>query len=135
MFRKLQQFVPEFNDFIASNPIKDGGLSPQQGSDLLGPFARSCFISIKLRIIHRRSARWEVEERLVSGDDWHYAFADVNWISGAPVVNNPIHDNPDEGSDDSKVNNFSYREDPDEVKCPFAAHLRKLNLIFCSFRT
>jgi len=94
-FRKLRQFVPEFNDFVAKNPIKDQGLSPQEGSDLLGA-----------RLVGR-------------------------WKSGAPVVRNPLRDNPAEGKDkDTKkqfINNFNYDTDPAEVKCPFAAHLRKMN--------
>lgn len=35
-FRKLRQFVPEFNDFLAENPILDPGLTREQGSELLG---------------------------------------------------------------------------------------------------
>jgi hypothetical protein len=35
-FRKLKQFVPEFNAFLTKNPISDKGLSPAQGSELLG---------------------------------------------------------------------------------------------------
>ena len=36
VFRKLRQFVPEFNHFLSQNPIKDPGLTPAQGSELLG---------------------------------------------------------------------------------------------------
>jgi len=36
VFRKLQQFVPEFNDFLARNPIPDKDISPALGSELLG---------------------------------------------------------------------------------------------------
>jgi deferrochelatase/peroxidase EfeB len=36
VFRKLRQFVPEFNNFLAKNPILDNGLTPAQGSELLG---------------------------------------------------------------------------------------------------
>jgi len=36
VFRKLRQFVPEFNNFLAKNPIPDKGLTPAQGSELLG---------------------------------------------------------------------------------------------------
>lgn len=36
VFRKLRQFVPEFNEFLAKNPILDKGLTPAQGSELLG---------------------------------------------------------------------------------------------------
>jgi len=93
-FRKLRQFVPEFNDWIKTHPIKGPGLSPEQGSDLLGA-----------RLVGR-------------------------WKSGAPVVRNPTKDNTAEGKDDKPhkfVNNFDYSTDPGQAKCPFAAHLRKMN--------
>jgi len=38
VFRKLRQFVPEFNQFLANNPIRDKGLTPAQGSELLGAY-------------------------------------------------------------------------------------------------
>jgi hypothetical protein len=38
VFRKLQQFVPEFNKFLAENPIPDKNLTPEQGSELLGMY-------------------------------------------------------------------------------------------------
>jgi hypothetical protein len=36
VFRKLQQFVVEFNDFSARNPIPDKDIIPALGSELLG---------------------------------------------------------------------------------------------------
>jgi hypothetical protein len=36
VFRQLKQLVPEFNKFLADNPIVEPGLTPEQGSDLLG---------------------------------------------------------------------------------------------------
>ncbi|KAJ7512546.1 fungal peroxidase [Mycena galericulata] len=35
-FRQLKQLVPEFNEFLTNNPIVDGNLTAQEGSDLLG---------------------------------------------------------------------------------------------------
>ena len=35
-FRQLQQRVPEFNKFLADNPLDVPGLTPAQGSELLG---------------------------------------------------------------------------------------------------
>ncbi|GJJ12992.1 hypothetical protein Clacol_007241 [Clathrus columnatus] len=35
-FRQLKQLVPEFNQFLANNPINQSGLTAKQGSDLLG---------------------------------------------------------------------------------------------------
>ncbi|KAJ7725949.1 fungal peroxidase [Mycena metata] len=36
VFRQLKQLVPEFNAFLTANPIVNGALTAQQGSDLLG---------------------------------------------------------------------------------------------------
>ncbi|KAF7291876.1 Fungal peroxidase [Mycena indigotica] len=36
VFRQLEQLVPEFNKFLADNPIRAPALTTQQGSDLLG---------------------------------------------------------------------------------------------------
>ncbi|KAF8513631.1 DyP-type peroxidase [Gautieria morchelliformis] len=36
VFRQLEQLVPEFNKFLTDNPIMEPGLTPQQGSELLG---------------------------------------------------------------------------------------------------
>jgi Dyp-type peroxidase family len=91
VFRKLQQFVPEFNDFLALNPVPDKGLSPAQGSELLGA-----------RLVGR-------------------------WKSGAPIGLDPIQDVPADGSNLDRVNDFTYADDPNQVKCPFTAHLRKMN--------
>jgi len=35
-FRQLAQNVPEFNKFLTDNPIIEDGLTPEQGSELLG---------------------------------------------------------------------------------------------------
>ncbi|KAJ7886486.1 fungal peroxidase [Mycena leptocephala] len=36
VFRQLKQLVPEFNKFLTDNPIVEPGLTPEQGSELLG---------------------------------------------------------------------------------------------------
>ncbi|KAJ7832287.1 fungal peroxidase [Mycena leptocephala] len=36
VFRQLKQLVPEFDKFLTDNPIVEDGLTPKQGSDLLG---------------------------------------------------------------------------------------------------
>lgn len=54
--------------------------------------------------------------------------ADLNKIPGASIDRNPKKDNPAEGTDPNKVNNFDYSDDPGQVKCPFAAHLRKRSI-------
>jgi len=89
VFRKLRQFVPEFNQFLTQNPIN--GLPPAQGSELLGA-----------RLVGR-------------------------WKSGAPIDRDPTQDSPSDAADPNKINDFDYSDDPAQVRCPFTAHLRKMN--------
>ncbi|KIJ46849.1 hypothetical protein M422DRAFT_226547 [Sphaerobolus stellatus SS14] len=49
------------------------------------------------------------------------------WKSGAPIDRDPLADNPADAADPNKVNDFDYSDDPTEIRCPFAAHLRKMN--------
>ncbi|KAF8531600.1 Dyp-type peroxidase [Gautieria morchelliformis] len=49
------------------------------------------------------------------------------WKSGAPIDRDPIHDNPVDAGDVNKVNDFDYSDDPNQIRCPFASHLRKTN--------
>lgn len=46
---------------------------------------------------------------------------------GAPMDRDPVMDNLIDAADINKVNNFDYSDDPDQIRCPFAAHLRKMN--------
>ena len=112
-FRWLSQLVPEFNDFLNKNPIpKDGNgkvLTPEEGSELLGA-----------RMVGR-------------------------WKSGAPIDMTPFRDNPALGRDKTRYiyivlqvhryidflnrnNDFFFAgEITSELRCPFAAHVRKTN--------
>ncbi|KAI5475358.1 hypothetical protein MNV49_001589 [Pseudohyphozyma bogoriensis] len=49
------------------------------------------------------------------------------WKSGAPVVLAPTEDNPVLGGDPERNQHFDYGDDLEQVKCPYAAHLRKTN--------
>jgi Dyp-type peroxidase family len=96
VFRFLLQLVPEFDDFLAKNPIaKDGNgnvLTPAQGSTLLGS-----------RIVGR-------------------------WKSGAPIDITPFVDDPVLAADPTRNNDFFFAgERSSQLKCPFAAHVRKTN--------
>ena len=44
-----------------------------------------------------------------------------------PIDRHPKVDVPSEAEDVDKVNNFDYLGDLNQVRCPFAAHLRKMN--------
>jgi len=49
------------------------------------------------------------------------------WKSGAPLDLVPIQDDPTLGGDPQRNNNFDYSDDLQQVKCPYAAHVRKTN--------
>jgi Dyp-type peroxidase family len=49
------------------------------------------------------------------------------WRSGAPLVLTPDHDDPTLGADANRNNDFSYADDMKGMKCPFSAHIRRIN--------
>jgi len=49
------------------------------------------------------------------------------WRSGAPLVLAPDRDDPELGTDGDRNNNFSYADDMKGLKCPFSAHIRRVN--------
>lgn len=49
------------------------------------------------------------------------------WRSGAPLVLSPDQENQDLGDDPSRNNAFGYKDDPYGKKCPFGAHVRRMN--------
>jgi Dyp-type peroxidase family len=48
------------------------------------------------------------------------------WKSGAPLERAPLYDNPALGGDEKRNNDFEFRDDPYQRKCPYAAHIRKV---------
>jgi Dyp-type peroxidase family len=49
------------------------------------------------------------------------------WRSGAPLVLAPDRDDPALGLDGNRNNDFSYADDMKGLKCPFSAHIRRVN--------
>jgi Dyp-type peroxidase family len=49
------------------------------------------------------------------------------WRSGAPLVLAPDRDEPQLGTDPSRNDAFSYVDDMKGLKCPFSAHIRRVN--------
>jgi Dyp-type peroxidase family len=49
------------------------------------------------------------------------------WRSGAPLVLAPDRDEPQLGADPSRNDAFSYADDTKGLKCPFSAHIRRIN--------
>ncbi|HET8947241.1 MAG TPA: Dyp-type peroxidase [Candidatus Polarisedimenticolia bacterium] len=49
------------------------------------------------------------------------------WRSGAPLTLSPEQDDPQLGADASRNNDFDYSGDLQGLKCPFSAHIRRVN--------
>ena len=49
------------------------------------------------------------------------------WRSGAPLVLAPERDDPELGADADRNNRFSYEDDVNGFRCPFSAHIRRVN--------
>ena len=66
-----------------------------------------------------------------NGDDAHQekmaAKIVGRWRSGCPLALSPDQDDPDIAADPNRVNDFDYADDPDGLKCPLGAHLRRTN--------
>jgi Dyp-type peroxidase family len=48
------------------------------------------------------------------------------WKSGAPLQHAPLCDKPALGGDEKLNNDFEFGDDPEQRKCPYAAHIRKV---------
>jgi Dyp-type peroxidase family len=48
------------------------------------------------------------------------------WKSGAPLERAPLYDKPALGDDEKRNNDFEFGDDPEQRKCPYAAHIRKV---------
>jgi Dyp-type peroxidase family len=49
------------------------------------------------------------------------------WKSGAPMQLAPLRDSYGLGHDDNRNNDFKFGDDPSQRRCPYAAHIRKMN--------
>ena len=70
--------------------------------------------------VHQEAERLEMDVTLLA------ARMVGRWPSGAPVVMAPLQDAPMLAASPFKNNDFEYgRDDPDQRRCPYAAHIRK----------
>lgn len=64
-----------------------------------------------------------------SGSTWEAVGAKMigRWPSGAPLVLSPDCDDPELGADNKRNNDFRYADDPEGLRCPLGAHIRRNN--------
>jgi Dyp-type peroxidase family len=49
------------------------------------------------------------------------------WPDGTPVASSPGRPDPALGADPARINDFSFRDDPQGLRCPLGAHIRRAN--------
>lgn len=101
VFRRLKQRVPEFKQFILDAAQ---GAQPVQGTDP------------KTNVVTAGMDPVLLGARMVG-----------RWKSGAPLALIPSQDDTALGKDPMENNNFDFSDDQTERRCPFAAHIRKVN--------
>lgn len=84
-----------------------------------------------LRKFHTRVAAFRkyLHEQTTSPEEEELVAAKMvgRWRSGAPLALSPDNDDPTLGADPSRNNDFSYENDKEGLKCPFSAHIRRVN--------
>ncbi|KAJ7891556.1 dye-decolorizing peroxidase precursor [Mycena leptocephala] len=100
VFRQLQQLVPEFSKFLTDHPLDVPGLTPAQGSELLGA---------------RMVGRWKSGAPIFLSPT-----ADDPVLAADPNRNNDF-DYLLDVADPGTENHFN------QTACPFGAHIRKVH--------
>ena len=79
--------------------------------------------------MHVAAFRKYLREQASSAEEEEFLAAKMigRWRSGAPLVLAPDQDDPQLGADRKRNNSFSYADDMKGLRCPFSAHIRRIN--------
>lgn len=114
-------------EFVMGYPDEQGAIASQPSPDALrinGTFAA-------MRKFHANVAafRTYLRDNSSGPEDEELLAAKMvgRWRSGAPLVLAPEHDDPELGADQNRNDVFNYSDDMRGLKCPFSAHIRRIN--------
>jgi Dyp-type peroxidase family len=114
-------------EFIMGYPDENGQTATSPEPEVL----RRNGTFIAFRKFHMRVAAFRkyLREQASSPEEEELIAAKMvgRWRSGAPLVLAPEHDDPKLGTDPNRNNDFSYSDDMAGLKCPFSAHIRRVN--------
>jgi Dyp-type peroxidase family len=114
-------------EFIIGYPDENGQTATSPEPEVL----RRNGTFIAFRKFHMRVAAFRkfLREQASSPQEEELIAAKMvgRWRSGAPLVLAPDHDDPKLGTDPNRNNDFNYSEGMQGLKCPFSAHIRRLN--------
>ena len=114
-------------EFVLGYPDELGGVATTPEPEILrrnGTFV--AFRKLATRVAEFRSY---LHSQAASPEEEQLLAAKVfgRWPSGAPLALSPDRDDVELGDDMNRNNAFGYAEDMKGLKCPFSAHIRRVN--------
>jgi Dyp-type peroxidase family len=115
----------ETGEFLHGYEDEDGRLpeAPAAPFDRNGTFA----VYRKLNMDVARFRRFAGEIEYPGGPEQLAAKLVGRWRDGTPLVRSPDQPEPTLAADPTAINDFSYAADPDGLRCPIGAHIRRAN--------
>src|SRR5215469_306615 len=114
-------------EFIMGYPDENGQTATNPEPEVLR--RNGTFVAFRKFHIRVAAFRKYLREQTSSREEEELIAAKMvgRWRSGAPLVLAPEHDDPVLGADPNRNNQFSYSDDMEGLKCPFSAHIRRVN--------
>jgi Dyp-type peroxidase family len=103
---------------------------PGPEPEMAAPWMRNGSYMVLRRLEQKVPEFWrfvrEQAARLGMNPDLLAARMVGRWKSGAPMELAPLRDDPRLGGDERRNNDFEFGDDPEQRRCPYAAHIRKV---------
>lgn len=114
-------------EFLLGYEDEDGGMpaAPAPPFDRNGTF--EVYRKMHMNVALFRSYVEEAGRAYPGGAEKLMAKVVGRWPDGTPLELSPDAPDPAIAADPERVNNFRYADDPDGVRCPLGAHIRRTN--------
>lgn len=114
-------------EFVIGYPDELGEIATSPQPEILR--RNGTFIAFRKLVTRVAEFRKYLHEQASSPEEekWLAAKMFGRWPSGAPLVLAPDSDDAVLGADLNSNNAFSYKDDMQGMKCPFSAHIRRVN--------
>ncbi len=114
-------------EFVLGYQGEAGTIPPMPQPDILGK--NGSFMVLRAYQSHVAAFNKFLKDNSSSDEEAELLGAKMwgRWRSGAPLALSADHDDPSLGNDPNQNNDFGYKDDPNGKKCPFGAHVRRMN--------